>query len=175
MKFILGFCFCLIVLLAGGVALLYSGAYDVAATHPHTPLARWILDSGKRRSIEARVDGIQIPTDFAQMEPRQAFAQFRDTCTSCHGAPGVERSEAGLGLQPPAPKLEDAATGWDARELFWIIKNGIRMTGMPAFGPTHTDDEIWALVALVQRLPSMSADDYRRLDPASASGRPQTP
>jgi mono/diheme cytochrome c family protein len=172
MRFIAGFCFCLLLLVAGGLAILYSGAYDVGATEPHTPLARWILDAGKRRSIEARADEVAVPAQLAQLDMRQGLAHFREACVICHGAPGIERSEAGLGLQPPAPKLEDVASQWEERELFWIVKNGIRMTGMPAFGPTHNDAEIWAIVALIQKLPGMAPEDYRQLDGTSSGTRP---
>ena len=76
-------------------------------------------------------------------------------CVSCHGAPGVDASEAGDGLNPPAPDLtlprvQKRTDG----ELFWLVQNGIRMTGMPAFGTTHKDEEIWKIVAFVRRLPS---------------------
>jgi mono/diheme cytochrome c family protein len=85
-------------------------------------------------------------------------------CVTCHGAPGVDPSEAGQGLNPPAPDLTLAKV--QARsdgELFWIIQNGIRMTGMPAFGPTHKEQAIWRMVAFVRHLPELSKDEEKAL------------
>ena len=85
-------------------------------------------------------------------------------CVTCHGAPGVDASEAGEGLNPPAP---DLTTGKVQKrtdgELFWLVQSGIRMTGMPAFGPTHKDEEIWKIVAFLRRLPALSPDEAREL------------
>jgi mono/diheme cytochrome c family protein len=72
----------------------------------------------------------------------------------------------GKGLLPEPPDLAEAAGAWSPEEIFWITKNGVRMTGMPAFGPTHTDPEIWELVALVERLGALSPEDYRALVPS---------
>ena len=84
-------------------------------------------------------------------------------CEECHGAPGVERSEMGKGLYPRGPKLLWAAKEDSPSELFWITKNGIKMTGMPAFGPTHSDEEIWAIVAFVKKLPGIDSAFYDEL------------
>ena len=85
-------------------------------------------------------------------------------CVTCHGAPGVDASEAGEGLNPPAP---DLTTGKVQKrtdgELFWLVQGGIRMTGMPAFGPTHKDEEIWKIVAFLRRLPALSPEETREL------------
>ena len=65
-------------------------------------------------------------------------------CLTCHGAGTVDPSEIGEGLNPPAPDLtQPSVQSKTDGELFWIVQNGIRMTGMPAFGPTHKDEEIW--------------------------------
>jgi mono/diheme cytochrome c family protein len=85
-------------------------------------------------------------------------------CVTCHGAPGVDASEAGEGLNPAAP---DLSTGKVQKrsdgELFWLVQGGIRMTGMPAFGPTHNDEEIWKIVAFVRRLPALSPEEQQEL------------
>jgi mono/diheme cytochrome c family protein len=76
-------------------------------------------------------------------------------------------------MNPTPPRLERAASEWTDREVFWILKHGIRLAGMPAFGPTHSDRELWALTAVVRQLPELSAEEYQRLTAASASGGEQ--
>lgn len=173
MRILAGFVLCLVVLIVAGTILLYSGWYNVAATEPHAALGRWILDTAKHRSIEARADEVQVPAEFSKAQIRRGFEHFRETCVACHGAPGVERSEMGRGLRPQPPPLADVVPEWSTAELFWIAKHGIRMTGMPAWGPTHRDDELWAMVAFVKTLPTMSAEDYRRMEMEAANGRPE--
>ena len=84
-------------------------------------------------------------------------------CVTCHGAPGVERGTLGKGINPKPPNLAKEAGEWSDRELFWITKHGIKLAGMPAFGVTHSDEELWAIVAFLRRLETMSAEEYRRL------------
>jgi mono/diheme cytochrome c family protein len=83
-------------------------------------------------------------------------------CISCHGAPGVTWAKFSEGLHPGPPELKDVVGNLEPRELFWVIKNGINMTGMPSFGPTGvSDQEIWTIVAFIKKLPSVSAEDFK--------------
>src|SRR5262249_49344791 len=79
--------------------------------------------------------------------------------SSCHSAPGVGSGELAKGMYPQPPVLTDAASLWSSGELFWIIRNGIKMSGMPAW-PDHSDEDIWNIVAFLGRLPGMSNKDY---------------
>jgi mono/diheme cytochrome c family protein len=88
---------------------------------------------------------------------------FRTMCVACHGEPGGKPSEMGHGLNPKAPELSEVVGRWSDSELHWIIANGIRMTGMPAFGATHKDEEIWALVEFLRTLSGRSPAQYRSL------------
>jgi mono/diheme cytochrome c family protein len=90
-------------------------------------------------------------------------------CVTCHGAPGVDREEIGKGLNPEPPRLEKIVANWTDAELFWTVKNGIRMTGMPGFGGTHTDAEVRSIVSFVRRLPRMSPQEYQRRVAAAGS------
>jgi mono/diheme cytochrome c family protein len=123
-----------------------------------------------QRSVRAHASGIQPPTNLAG-RAAQGASDFDEMCVQCHGAPGKERGEVGQGLNPRPPSLVDAAPRWSSSELFWIVKNGIQMTGMPAFGPTHDDDRIWAIISFVQRLPTTTPAQYQQRisPPASAS------
>ena len=171
MKLLAGFILAFIVLALTGVGFVYSGFYNVAAVEPHTPLANWALNTAMQRSVKARVQAITPPPEPASQKVGEAFQEFNEMCVQCHGAPGKEPSEIGKGLQPPPPALAEAVRRWNRAELFWIVKNGIRMTGMPAFGPTHSDDVIWTLVAFLQRLPNITPAKYKKMEKESGNAR----
>lgn len=165
-------------------AIVYAGVYDVAATRPHSRLGEFFLRTVQVRSVARRAAAVPthvVPTDIV---PPGGAVAYREMCVSCHGAPGVVRSEIGAGMMPRPPDLSQAAPRWSDRELFWIVKHGIKLAGMPAFGPTHHDDELWDIVTFVRTLPTLSAREYARLagagpgrdhDGASASPRLDAP
>ena len=94
-------------------------------------------------------------------------------CVTCHGAPGREPSEIGQGLNPKPPKLDTAEVqAYSDAELYWIIAHGIRMTGMPAFGPTHEERTLWSLVAFLRKLPGMNAQQYAAMVEATSDHHP---
>jgi mono/diheme cytochrome c family protein len=94
---------------------------------------------------------------------RNGFGHYENVCAGCHGGPGIERSEIGKGLNPQAPDLADAVPAWSPSHLFWIVKNGLKMTGMPSFGKTHDDNQIWSIVAFIEQLPGMSHEQYQEM------------
>jgi mono/diheme cytochrome c family protein len=149
--------------LLGGFAAIYTGAYDVAATSPHWPVTGWLMETARIRSIKAHAAGIQVPPGFDNpANIPTGVEHFAAHCAVCHGAPGVPRGDIGQGLYPAPPDLAKTAPLYSGAELFWIVKNGIKMTGMPAWGD-HSDAELWATVAFVKKLPGMSEQDYARL------------
>ncbi|MEO7558053.1 MAG: cytochrome c [Gammaproteobacteria bacterium] len=151
-----------------GTALLviYSGLYNVAATQPDNPLVRWALSTTSDHSISYHAKQIKAPllTDAALI--KEGLYHYREMCVPCHGRPGLYPTELNKGLNPRAPKLAESAKEFNASELFWVIKNGIKMTGMPAWGTSHSDDKIWAIVAFVKRLPALTPQEYVALDQA---------
>jgi mono/diheme cytochrome c family protein len=92
---------------------------------------------------------------------------YRENCIMCHGAPGVAGAELSKGLNPPAPLLDKEENDTPDGELFWVVKHGIRMTPMPAFGPTYTDEEIWKIVAFIRHLPDLTARERDSLRSAT--------
>ncbi len=149
---------------AGVVAFIYSGSADVAARSPHWALTQWILSTTMKSSVKRHARGVKVPALFEGDDHVHEGARAYDAmCASCHGAPGRERGVVGKGLNPEPPLLAKEADDWSPAEVFWVTANGVRMTGMPAFGPTHSDEELWDVVALVKRLPRMSTDEYRAL------------
>jgi mono/diheme cytochrome c family protein len=164
MKFLAGVLVALLVV--GGAALLvvYTGLYNVAATEPHTRLVQEILETAMTRSVRARALDITVPGDLADpTRVRQGASEYEEMCVLCHGGPGGTLSPIGKGLNPAPPLLHERALERSRAELFWIIAHGVKMTGMPAFGPSHDDSEIWAVVAFLERLPSLSFEQYAGL------------
>ena len=156
-----------VLVVLAGAAFIYSGAYYIGADQPHWSVTSWLLNQARDRSIRAHASGIPVPASFDG--PAQVVAgvsHYAEHCAVCHGAPGVERGEIGEGLYPRPPNLADAARLYTPGELFWIVKHGIRMTGMPAWGD-HSDDELWATVAFLRELVEMSPQDYAKLLAAS--------
>src|SRR5262245_15629267 len=164
MKFLLGFLFALVVLGLAAAAFAGFGLFNAAASIPptaaETRVARFALDASVARRAPKATRG--LPADPEAL--KDGLAHYRAMCLVCHGAPGVDASEIAEGLNPPAPDLtlgrvQKRTDG----ELFWIVQNGIRMTGMPAFGSTHKDEEIWKIVSFVRRLPALTKDQEKEL------------
>ena len=176
MKIVLTVLVVLAVLLLGVLAVAYGGFVDVAATSPGSAPVEWFLHTTRESAIHSALDDVEVPPLDDPAKLRNGLVHYHQMCVVCHGAPGVEPAELAQGLNPMPPDLysvpsreiageggesgEAEEAGEEAAEVFWVVKNGIRMTGMPAFGPTHTDEDLWAITALVQRLPELSAEEY---------------
>ena len=155
--------------LAAGLVVIYSGVVDVSAVKPHYALTKWVLETAMAHSVERHARKIKPPAAYPPSAIRDAFPHYAGMCVTCHGGPGKEPSEIGKGLRPKPPDLVKVVKEMRDAEIFWITKNGIRMTGMPAFGVTHTDGQLWNIVALVKTLPGMTPEQYRYM--TSISGR----
>src|SRR5436190_15004369 len=98
-------------------------------------------------SVKNPAQGITAPSPFTDQQARDGLRIYRETCVYCHGGPGQKPGNIGTGLDPKAPYLAETVGDWTRAELFWIIKNGVKMTGMASYGASRGDDEIWTLVA----------------------------
>jgi mono/diheme cytochrome c family protein len=163
MKFIAGVIAALVVLAIGGLTYMYSGGYNVAASSSHGSIFQWVVATARDKSIAVRANQIGPPPPPNPNSIKEGFEHFAEMCVACHGAPGAERGEVGKGLNPKPPDLSRLSKGKDPRQLFWVIKNGIRMTGMPSFGATHDDRTIWNIVAFLKELPTMTAEKYQEM------------
>ena len=153
-----------VLLIAAGLAFIFSGFYDVAADSEHINPVQWVLRTTQSRSVHRRAEEVRPPGWLAKPDPavlRNGLVHYHAMCVTCHGAPGVRISSVGQGLNPAPPELSGHQD--DAGETFWIVKHGIKMTGMPAFGVTHSDEELWAIVALVQKMPDLTPVDYQKM------------
>ncbi|MDE2307528.1 MAG: cytochrome c, partial [Xanthomonadaceae bacterium] len=148
----------LAVLVVGTGVFVYSGVYNIGADRHHTRPVAALLRVLRERSIEAHSDGIKVPSlDDPQLILKGA-GQYAAMCTDCHLAPGKADSEIRPGLYPQPPELSRQRL--DPREEFWVIKHGIKMSAMPAWGFSHDDATIWSMVAFLQKLPGMTPAQY---------------
>ncbi len=167
MKYIIRTLIVIAVVAAAGLIFLYSGTYNISAMVPHNKITLWMIHRLTDNSEEHYSKNIVAPNLNDSSMVMTGFLHYREMCQTCHGAPGIERSEIGKGLYPHPPNLAHSAKEMPPSMLFWITKNGIKMTGMPAFGKTHTDDKIWDIVAFLEKLPNMTKEQYQLLDDAT--------
>jgi cytochrome c553 len=141
----------------------WSGLYNIGASRGHWAIVEWFLTFGMRNSVKTHAIGIDAPPlDDPDLYTLGA-GHFQSGCAFCHGAPGVPRDPIARSMLPSPPDLSTAMRPWRDRELFWIVKHGIKYTGMPAWTSQDRDDEIWPMVAFLKRLPSLDAHSYRDL------------
>ncbi len=151
--------------LAIAAVVVAGGLYDVGATTQHTPPVYALLETTMHRAVRMRAADIEVPPLHAPGRVARGAACFRDHCVQCHGGPGVAPGAVGMSMQPLPGPLVDAARRWRERELYWITRHGIRMSGMPAWGMRLSDDDLWAVVAFVSVLPKLSPAAYaQRMD-----------
>jgi mono/diheme cytochrome c family protein len=161
----------LIVTLAAGALLIavvaavlvHMGSFDVAADKPHSQPVFWLMNTVRERSVAIRAADITVPGDLADAKRiASGAAQYDEMCSLCHLAPGMKRTEISRGLYPRAPELRRKSELTPA-EQFWVVKHGLKMTGMPAWGVTHNDELLWDVVAFLRKLPELTADQYQTL------------
>jgi mono/diheme cytochrome c family protein len=151
----------LVVIAAFAAIFIYAGVYNIGADAPHSRFVYNVLQELRERAVSSYAKGIKPPADLN--DPKRIVAGaglYNEMCTGCHLGPGVERSELSQGLYPAAPEL---ARGDDLNpaEQFWVIKHGVKLTAMPAWGKTHDDQLIWDMVAFTRQLPRMNAAQYQ--------------
>jgi mono/diheme cytochrome c family protein len=153
----------LLVVVAAVSLAIYAGLYNVAADIPHTQPVFWLMTTVQERSITVHAKGVVVPHDLADPKRIAAGAgQYAEMCSSCHLAPGMKRTEISRGLYPRAPELRRGSDLTPAEE-FWVVKHGIKMTGMAAWGVTHDDELLWDVVAFLRKLPELTTDQYQAL------------
>lgn len=150
----------LVVVLPALAALF--GVYNVAADSPHTVLTRKVIAFVRERSVDIRAKAVHVPPLDRPDMISEGAEHYDAMCTGCHLAPGMGENEMRPGMNPKPPILARMVGEYPA-EQFWVIKHGIKMSGMPAWGFTHSDDEIWNMVAFLQKLPTLSPTEYRAL------------
>jgi len=154
--------------LAGAGLVVYSGIYNVGATSQHLQPVHSLLETTMRQSVRWRARDVAPPSlDNPQRLVRGA-AIFRDNCVQCHGAPGVAQAGIGQGMQPIPGPLVDVLQRWRPREVYWITRHGIKMSGMPAWEFRLDDEQLWDVVAFVRVLPELTPQAYAKATQGSA-------
>lgn len=154
------------------IALIYAGVFNVGADTPHWPLTHTTMDLIRARSIAVRASDVQAPQLDNPALIATGARHYAAMCSECHLAPDEKESDIRTGLYPQPPDLTRHRHA-NREETFWIIKHGIKMSGMPAWGKTHEDPIIWGLVAFLQKLPELTPAEYKSL--VTADGHADMP
>jgi cytochrome c553 len=158
-----------------GAAIVASGVYNVAASVEHFRVTNLVLEFALGRSVDFHSRDVVVPDGLDDPDMvRLGARHFASGCAICHEAPGGSRLPVTAGMYPPPPPLGDAAAKWEVGHLYWIVRHGLKFTGMPQWPGEARDDEVWPLVAFLNALPDMSPADYRQaanLQPAERPGQ----
>ena len=152
-----------IIAAVGAAIFFFGGFFNVAASEPNPGIVNWALVKVRMASVERHareVAAANLDDPGTVRSGARAFAARG--CINCHGAPGVNWQKFSEGLQPDPPDLKNIVKEREPAELFWVVKNGIKMTGMPSFGATGVaDNEIWTIIAFIKKLPNVSEADFK--------------
>ena len=150
----------LVIGVVGASAVIWSGLYNVAADDPHWAAATHVLEVARTRSVARHAADIEVP-DLSDPELiRNGAGNYHAMCVLCHLSPDAQETELSVGLYPRPPRW-DALGRADPRAAFWVLKHGIKASGMPAWGKSMDDKYLWGMVAFMQQFPTMSAAQYR--------------
>lgn len=166
-----------IVIAIASAVYFFGGFYSVAGTAEDPAAVTWALTRVRVASINRHANDTP-PASLGEAATVQAGARAYATlgCANCHGAPGVQWQKFSEGLHPDPPDLKDVANELSPTQLFWVIKNGINMTGMPSFEQAGAkDDQIWSIVAFVKKLPGLSETDYKSWTASPDAASPAKP
>jgi len=152
-----------VIVVVADAVFFFGGFYNVAATEPDLGVVAWALEYVREVSINRHATD-QPPAAMENPATIRAGARAYASrgCTNCHGGPGVMWAKFSEGLRPDPPDLKDVAKERTSAQIFWVIRNGIKMTGMPGFSLIEApDEEIWTIAAFVKKLPDVSDEDYK--------------
>ena len=148
---------------AAAAGVVYFGVINVGADDPHSAPVYALLSIARDRSIHVRSRDIQVPDLSQEALIREGAGNYNSMCVGCHLAPGLAGTELSNSLYPAPPNLSKLGVDGHPAAAFWIIKHGIKASGMPAWGKTHDDERIWNMVAFLKRLPDLNENQYRIL------------
>jgi mono/diheme cytochrome c family protein len=157
--------FLVIIMIVSTTGLIYSGYINVGANVQDNALSNWLLTTAMQKSVKHHAQ--KLTTSVPELGDHSLIIigaeNYDAMCADCHIPPGRPISPLAKGLNPTPPDLRKSSVNMTTKELFWVTKNGVRMTGMPAWGLTHSDDEIWSVVAFIKTLPNLGPDEYKKM------------
>lgn len=148
---------------AAGMATVYLGLYNVAASEQHWKPVRQLLETAMHQSVRLRARSVPEPPLFNETMVLRGAGCYRDQCLQCHGGPGTAQSDIGKSMQPLPGPLVDAARRWSPKEMYWLTRHGIRMSGMPAWEHRLGEEELWSTVAFLQRMPDIDVAAFQAI------------
>lgn len=161
----------LLAVTAAGIAS--AASFSVSARDPHWAPVTSTIEWLRVHSIRAGAAGIQVPGNLDSPERlRAGVVHVEAHCRVCHGGPGEGPGELGQGMYPQPTDLAQSAKRHSPAELFWILQNGLKMTGMPSWAD-HGDDQLWSVVALLGKLPTMPKAEYASLVQVTVTDQPK--
>ena len=153
--------------IGAAATVIYFGLVHPGANEPHSAVVYSLIETVRDRAIAVRAAGVIVPALGDPAQVSSGAGNYAAMCTSCHLAPGMAPTELSQGLYPAAPTLATVGAPDPAR-AFWVIKHGIKASGMPAWGKSMDDAYLWGLVAFLQKLPELSPAQYQQLVASSA-------
>ena len=156
-----------------GFLVAASGIIPIKASSGHWPITEWLLRFGMHRSFATQSLGVDVPPLDDPNLIIKGATHYDFGCRSCHGSPGARQPRVAQAMTPKAPDLVPLISGWKPQQLFSLVKHGVKFTGMPGWPAQQRDDEVWAVVAFLQQLPTLDAAAYQKL--AGGSPPPTAP
>jgi mono/diheme cytochrome c family protein len=156
-SFLAGVVFALGAAGAVGLSVVFLGLAPVNADQRPSGIEAWVLGIALREAVGRQAGGVEEPLLASSDDLANGGEIYQKMCARCHGEVGKTSSSLGTSFYPPAPLLPGYRSAWNERELFWIIKHGIRNTAMPAWGSLLSDDDIREVAALVKRFDTVPA------------------
>ena len=156
---------CAVAVAVGGVYVL--GGHGFSAREQPSGVERWIARSARSAALPADASARTNPVPDTAEVLAEARAHWADHCAACHSNNGSGDAEMGKHMFPPAPDMRQADTqSLSDGELFFIIQNGIRLTGMPSWGSgtNHDEQDSWKLVRFIRRLPKLTAEEEQGME-----------
>lgn len=150
----------LLLLIIVALLIVLTGGYNVAATDRHNPIVGWALTTTMRNHVQNAADDLTGPAEITPAMISAGAGEYKAMCAHCHGGVGTSRAEWAETIRPIPPALAHAAEQWSIEEVHWIVSHGIKMSAMPAFGPTHDEATIWNIAAFVKQMPEMTEAQY---------------
>ncbi len=165
---------------AAGYIVFRAGWYDIGASKQHLQAVYSLLEGGMRHSVKRHAKEVATPPLGSEAQVLRGALLYRELCVQCHGGPGAAPGAHGMSMQPVPGPLVDASGRWKPRELYWITRHGIKMSGMPAWEARLDEADTWAVVAFLLRLPGLDANAFRTMTavqdaPRQTAGIPAAP